>query len=83
MAYQKTGRPPGRPRKYPRPDEAPSAVPAPASAKKVLKRAHKHFRRAAGEPDAALHSPPRYLRPRHERQVGARPVLHPHVIKGG
>jgi hypothetical protein len=84
MPYVKTGRPPGRPRK-PVPEANVTPDPAPAIEQeqqiKPLERAREGFRRAAGDPAADLHRPPRYGQ-RKKTEVGRRPILHPNVIKG-
>lgn len=80
MPYKPTGKPPGRPRK-PRPEDAPAVVETPAEPAKPLERAREGFRRAAGDPAADLHRPPR-IGSRRKPEVGRRPILHPNVIKG-
>lgn len=79
MPYKPTGNPPGRPRKTepvtqiePVVDAQPEAEPTRTS------RAREGFRRAASDPAAALHRPPRFGERR--REVGKRPILHPNVI---
>jgi hypothetical protein len=79
MPYKPTGRPPGRPRK-PVPEEPQVAAP-PADPIKPLERAREGFRRAAGDPAADLHRPPRYGQ-RKKQEISRRPILHPNVIKG-
>lgn len=81
MPYKPTGNPPGRPRKQ-RPNE-PVQQPEPTQAApiKPLERAREGFRRAAVDPTADLHRPPR-LGARRKEEVSRRPVLHPNVIKG-
>jgi hypothetical protein len=82
MPYKPTGNPPGRPRKTEPVNQIEPAVvepqPEPASEPKRLERAREGFRRAALDPAAALHHPPRYGA--RKREVGKRPILHPNVI---
>ena len=59
------------------------AAPVEKPAEKPLKRAHKGFRRALPNPADELHRPPRLTRAaREKRHLGAKPILHPNVIKG-
>ena len=44
-----------------------------------LKRAHEGFRRV--QPNAGLHSPPRFGK-RRNRENNRRPMLHPHIVTG-
>lgn len=87
MPYRPTGNPPGRPRKDgappgSRPKTKPvktapppeTAAPQSDGAPRILTRARKAFREAAGDPTEGLHRPPR------RREVGRRPILHAGVI---
>lgn len=81
MPYVKTGKPPGRPRKTaPVLQEAAPAIEQEQPIK-PLERAREGFRRAAGDPAADLHRPPRYGQ-RKKQEISRRPILHPNVIKG-
>jgi hypothetical protein len=91
MPYKPTGNPPGRPRKPVavvsqtniQSSETPlNSVSLPDGAKvKPLERAREGFRRAAGDPTADLHRPPRQGK-RRKQEVSRRPILHPNVIRG-
>jgi hypothetical protein len=84
MPYKPTGNPPGRPRKTaPVVSGEPRVEPSSAHAEptKPLERAREGFRRAAGDPTADLHRPPRQGK-RRKQEVSRRPVLHPNVIRG-
>jgi hypothetical protein len=81
MPYKPTGKPPGRPRKAaPVVQEAEPAIEQ-VEATKPLERAREGFRRAAGDPTADLHRPPR-IGARRKVEISRRPILHPNVIKG-
>lgn len=81
MPYKPTGKPPGRPRKQPAADATQQPAAPPSDPIKPLERAREGFRRAAGDPAADLHRPPR-IGARRKSEVGRRPILHPNVIKG-